>query len=95
MKPSPPARDLELAAELELLFSVATKPARGAPWIDRGEPASLSKICDMAKSLSAFEVGIFVVHRDDSQSVYWTTRAPDVYNTTALEHARWRDAPEP
>lgn len=91
MKPSPPARDLELAAGLELIFSVATKPARGAPWIDRGEPASLSEICDMAKSLSAFEVGIFVVRRDDSQSVYWTSRAPDIYNTTALKQTHLRE----
>lgn len=88
MKPVPPSYDLELAKDLELLFCVATKPAVGRAWVRHGAPASLTETCEAAALLSAFEVGIFLVHHDDSRSVYWTTRAPDVFNTTILEQDR-------
>lgn len=88
MRPTPPSYDLELATQLRLRFTVVTKAAIRRAWVRHGELASLAEACAAVESLDAFEVGSFLVHRDNNGSVYWTTRAPDVYNTTVLEHAR-------
>lgn len=81
--PTPPAEDIELATERGLLFVVATKPGHRLAWVDQGEPVTLAEVCVAASLLDAFEVGIFIV-RQGGHFVYWTSRPPDLYNTTVL-----------
>jgi hypothetical protein len=85
VKPNPPSRDLRIAKKLDLLVRVATKAGRGLKWIDQGEPAPLIESCDAVSSFDAYEVGIFV-----DGILYWSTRAPDVYNNTLIQLARRR-----
>ena len=71
-------------------FRVATKEAQSRPWIDVGDTTDLTHASAVASELGAFEVGIFVVNPDDTESLYWSTAVPHVYNTDVIELVEFR-----
>jgi hypothetical protein len=76
--------DRETALNKGYTFFVAQKLERGARWLHlRDDIADLHKALVQAQSHTAYEVGVFVV-RDGLGYIYWTSREPDLYNTTVI-----------
>jgi len=77
-----PSSDIEIAAQRALQFDVFTKDARGKPWTAHTRGLSLGDAIGEAQRLSGtvYEVGVLVRGK-----IYWTTRDPDLFNSTVLQ----------
>ncbi len=79
------ADDARAARERGLRFKVARKEARGARWetVEAGLD-DLERAVALARTVGAYESGVLVHHPDTSGSIYWTSRYPDLLNTTVI-----------
>jgi len=76
--------DAVLAKELGCVFRIMTKEKRHAKWIEAlGNIGNLGRAMAHAKTLSAYEVGVFL-----DGAIYWTSRWPDVFNSTVIKLRR-------
>jgi len=76
--------DRQIAHERGYRFFVAQKTERGGRWQHmRDDIADLHEAIVHARSLTAYEVAVFVV-RTGGGYIYWSSRQPDVYNTTVI-----------
>jgi hypothetical protein len=73
--------DRDLAKERGYVFRVMRKEKRGAPWREVfADIDDLSKAMALAGEIEAYEVGILL-----RGYIYWTSRWPDVFNSTIIE----------
>ena len=79
------AEDRNLAKAKGIPFSVCTKSGRGKPWTDvRSGITDLREAMTLAAELDDhFEAGVFA-HREGGGYLYWTSRTPDLLNSTVL-----------
>ena len=76
--------DRQAALRRGYRFFVAQKVERGSRWQHvRDDIADLHEAIVHAQSLTAHEVAVFVV-RTGGGYIYWSSRQPDVYNTTVI-----------
>jgi hypothetical protein len=75
--------DRALAKESGYVFRVMRKEKRGAPWMEVfADIDDLTKAMALAGEIEAYEVGILL-----GGMIYWTSRWPDVFNSTVIEQA--------
>jgi hypothetical protein len=75
--------DRALAKERGYVFRVMRKEKRGAPWTEVfADIDDLTKAMALAGEIKDFEVGILL-----GGMIYWTSRWPDVFNSTVIEQA--------
>jgi hypothetical protein len=73
--------DRALAKQRGYVFRVMRKEKRHARWMEVfADIDDLSKAMALAGEIEAYEVGILLGGR-----IYWTSRWPDVFNSTIIE----------
>jgi hypothetical protein len=84
--------DRTLAKERGFLFRIMRKEKRGGPWTEiSANIDDLEKAMTLAGAVEAYEAGVFV-----GGSIYWTSRWPDVFNSTVIKLSRSADpSPQP
>ena len=71
------------------VFRVMRKEKRHAPWMEVfADVDDLSKAMVLASEIEAYEVGILL-----GGKIYWTSRWPDVFNSTIIKMAigEWKE----
>ena len=78
--------DAELALRCAIKFNVATKEAKGKKWTYiRSELIDLHDAMQLAKAVNGwYEVGIFAITDTGSGVFYWSSRFPEVLNSTVI-----------
>jgi hypothetical protein len=76
--------DIESARRQRLRFKVSRKEQRGAPWLGVFEGEDLEEALSRARAETAYEAAVFVV-TNSGGFIYWTSAAPDVFNSTVVQ----------
>jgi hypothetical protein len=78
--------DAHLARQKGYRFDVYTKERHQAPWIlFDADIDDLVEAVEVARGLNAWETGVMM-----DGSIYWTSRNPDLLNTTVMTIPRSR-----
>jgi hypothetical protein len=82
MSDSAPTQDILLAAQRGLLFDVHTKAGPRLKWTPLTKGLPLPDALAEARRVSGtvYEVGLLVRGK-----IYWTTKMPDLFNSTVLQ----------
>jgi hypothetical protein len=87
--PDPPEEDVELADRLGVTFVLVTKMARRQRWIRFHGPAGLRATFRALRHAPSgrvpWEVGVFRLHATGIGTFYWSSRFPDVFNSTVID----------
>lgn len=78
-----PENDVEVARRNQARFSVARKEKQFAPWIRFYETSDIDDALTRAAKTTAFEVAV-LVETASGGSIYWTSKIPDLFNSTVL-----------
>ena len=76
------------ALEVKVGFTVATKAKKGAAWANqKTEVFDLPDAFLAAQVLEAFEVAIFTAGRSNGSFIYWSSRHPEILNSSVISLA--------
>ena len=78
-----PSEDIELSRARCLRFYVSEKLNPSAQWQHRMSTSDLGEALDLASRSPEHEVAVFVETAAGGM-LYWTSKAPDVFNSTVL-----------
>jgi hypothetical protein len=79
-----PNEDIDIARRRHLRFYVSRKEKRGAPWTKTFATEDIDLALERARTEDDYEVAVFV-ETASGGFIYWTSKHPDVFNSTVLE----------
>lgn len=79
-----PNEDIDIARRRQLRFYVSRKEKRGALWAKTFVTEDLDLALQRARDGSGYEVAVFV-ETGSGGFIYWTSKHPEVFNSTVLD----------
>jgi hypothetical protein len=79
-----PSEDIDIARRRHLRFYVSRKHRQGAPWARTFVTDDLDAALERARAEQGFETAVFVESASGG-FLYWTSKHPEVFNSSVLE----------